>query len=136
MQIWCSLSKPVTNAPVSFGNFFNSVMLSPSFSAQEKNFSENAVCYEWAISVCLGNNDKNSRESFAWGTRVKIRRFNLLTHNKCVCSNRSATNLKLFHNHGGIYRFRKKFKKDSGEVNPLGAHRNMRGCCLILIAKY
>ena len=39
-------------------------------------------------------------------------------------------NLKLFPNHGGIYRFRKKSKKDSGEINPLGVHRNMRGCIL------
>ena len=39
-------------------------------------------------------------------------------------------NLKLFRNHGGIYRFRKKFKKVSGEINPLGVHRNMRGCIL------
>ena len=26
--------------------------------------------------------------------------------------------------------FGKKFKKDSGEINPLGAYRNMRGCIL------
>ena len=37
-------------------------------------------------------------------------------------------NLKLVLNHGGIYRFEKKFKKYSGEINPLGVHRNMRGC--------
>ena len=28
------------------------------------------------------------------------------------------------------YRFGKKFKKDSGEENPLGVHRNIRGCIL------
>ena len=33
--------------------------------------------------------------------------------------------MKLFGNHGGIYRFRRKFKKDSGEIKPLGVHRNM-----------
>ena len=33
--------------------------------------------------------------------------------------------MKLFCNHGGIYRFRRKFKKDSGEIKPLGVHRNM-----------
>ena len=27
-------------------------------------------------------------------------------------------NLKLFRNHGGIYRFRRKFKKDCGEKSP------------------
>ena len=36
-------------------------------------------------------------------------------------------NLKLFQNYGGIYRFEKKIKKYSGEINPLGVHRNMRG---------
>ena len=33
--------------------------------------------------------------------------------------------MKLFRNHGRIYRFRRKFKKDSGEIKPLGVHRNM-----------
>ena len=63
-----------------------------------------------------------------------MNRFSLLIH-KCIFGNLNTINLKLFRNHGGIYRFRKKFKKDSGEINPLGAHRSMRGCCLILIAK-
>ena len=45
-------------------------------------------------------------------------------------SNHTTINLKLFCNHGGIYRFRKKFKKDSGEINTLGVHRNMRGFIL------
>ena len=35
--------------------------------------------------------------------------------------------LKLFRNHGAIRRFEKKFKKYSGEINPIGVHRNMRG---------
>ena len=34
-----------------------------------------------------------------------------------------VTLLKLFRNHGGIYKFRKKVKKDSGEINPLGVYR-------------
>ena len=46
------------------------------------------------------------------------------------CNNLDTTTLKLFHNHGGIYRFRKKFKNDPGEINPLGVHRNMRVCIL------
>ena len=57
-----------------------------------------------------------------------MNRFNFLTH-KCIAIINTIT-LKLFHNHGGIYRFRKKFKKDSGEINPLGVHRNMRGSIL------
>ena len=39
-------------------------------------------------------------------------------------------NLKVFCNHGGIYRFEKKLKKYSGEINPLGVHRIIRGCIL------
>ena len=42
------------------------------------------------------------------------------------CNNLNTITLKLFHNHGGICRLRKKFKKDSGEINPLRIHRNMR----------
>ena len=53
----------------------------------------------------------------------------ILTH-KSICSNLNTINLKLFCNQGGIYRFRKKFKKDSGETYPLGFHRNMRVCIL------
>ena len=49
----------MTNALVNFGNFFNSIVLPPPpFSAQEKMSSENAVRGEWAIPVCLGDNDK------------------------------------------------------------------------------
>ena len=65
----------------------------------------------------------------AWGI---INKFNFLTH-KCIyifASNLNTINLKLFHNHGGIYRFRKKFKKDSEKMNPLGVRRSMRGCIL------
>ena len=35
-------------------------------------------------------------------------------------------NLKLFQIHGGIYRLTKYFKKDSGEMKPLGVQRKMR----------
>ena len=58
-----------------------------------------------------------------------MKRFNFLTH-KCICSSLNTINLKLYSNHGGIYRFMKKFKKDSGGIDPLGVHRNMRGCIL------
>ena len=58
----------MTSALVNFGNFFNSIVLPPPpFSAQEKMSSENAVRGEWAIPVCLGDNDKNLGKSFAWG---------------------------------------------------------------------
>ena len=46
---------------------------------------------------------------------------------KCICTINvfNTINLKLFRNNGGIYRFRKKIKKDSGEINHLGVHRNV-----------
>ena len=60
-----------------------------------------------------------------------MNRFNFLTH-KCIANNLNTITLKLFHNHGGIYRFRKKFKKDSGEINPLSVHRNSAKECVSL----
>ena len=45
-------------------------------------------------------------------------------------SNLNTINLKFFCNHGGIYRFEKKFKKYFGEINPLEVSRNIRGCIL------
>ena len=43
-----------------------------------------------------------------------------------LSSNLNTMNLKLFPYHGAKYRFKKKFKKHSGEnIKPLGAHRNM-----------
>ena len=56
-----------------------------------------------------------------------MNRFNFWLTN-VVASNHNIINLKLFLNHGRIERFRKKLKKNSGEINPLGVHRNMRGC--------
>ena len=50
-----------------------------------------------------------------------MNRVNILTY-KCSLN---TINLKLFRNHGGIYRFRRKFKKDSGEINPLRVYRNI-----------
>ena len=40
-------------------------------------------------------------------------------------NNLNSITLKLFHRHAGIYRFRKKCKKDSREVNPSQVHRNI-----------
>ena len=42
-------------------------------------------------------------------------------------SNLNTMNLKLFHNHGGIYKFDKIVKEYSAEINPVGGHRNVRG---------
>ena len=60
---------------------------------------------------------KNEQIQFLWLTNV-------------FDSNLNTINLKLFRNHGGIKRLEKKFKKYSGEINPLWVHRNMRGCIL------
>ena len=84
----------------------------------------------WAVLVSLRDNDKNLRESFAWGMST-----NKKMYHKCICSNLNTINLKIFCNHGGIYRLRKKFKKDSGEINLLGVHRNTRGCILEIICE-
>ena len=35
-----------------------------------------------------------------------------------------------FFNLAGIYKFEKKMKKYSGDINPLGIHRNIRGSIL------
>ena len=40
-----------------------------------------------------------------------MNKFNFLTH-KCICSNLNTRNLKLFCNHGGIYRFQERFWRD------------------------
>ena len=37
---------------------------------------------------------------------------------------------KVFPKHDGISRFEKRFKRYYGDINPLGVHRNMRGCIL------
>ena len=121
-----------------FGKFFSSVILPPSTPSPHfcwgKNRSwENTVQEEWVISFCLGGNDRKRGENFAWG---------LWTDSIFWLTNVFAINLttimlkllimKLFCNHGGIYRFRKKFKKDSGEINPLSVHRNSAKECVSL----
>ena len=66
---WWNLAKLVTDTFVNFGNFFNSIILSPSphpFSSGKMS-SKNAVREEWTIPVCLGDNNKNLGESSAWG---------------------------------------------------------------------
>ena len=94
-----------------FWQFFGNNPL-PPFFCSGKNIFRNAVWEECAIPVSLGDNNKNIGESF------------FLTH-KRIGSNLNTINLKLLGNHGGIHRFRRKFKKDSGEIKHLGVHRNM-----------
>ena len=65
-----------------------------------------------------------SWETILLGSMSKIEQIHFLTH-KCICGSLNTINVKLSCNHGGIYRFRRKFKKDSKEVKPLGVHRKM-----------
>ena len=55
----------------SFSNFCNSIIIPPSpppppFCLGENRSSENAVRQEWVISFCLGGDDENLAQSFAW----------------------------------------------------------------------
>ena len=79
-----------------FSNFFN--------CWGKNRSSENAAWEEWVISFCLGDNDKNLGGEFCLGVWVKTNRFNFLNHN-VFASNLNTINLKLFCNHGGIYRW-------------------------------
>ena len=123
LQRWCNLSKLVTNTLVNFGNYFNHIILSPLFLLRKKYlqkmlFGRNKQFPSvWGIMIrTLGE--------FCLGAWIKLNIFNFLTH-ICICSSLNTINLKLFGNHGGISRFRRKFKKDSGEIKPLRVHRNM-----------
>ena len=77
---------------------------------------------------------RNAQFSSVWGIMIKTwRRISLGGMSKIEQNQFSDSqmylfeiiNLKLFDNHGEIYRFRRKFNKDSGEIKPLGVHRNM-----------
>ena len=122
MQRWWNLSKLVTNTLVKFGNFFNCIIRSHPLSAQEKVSSENVI-------------GRNAQFPSVWGIIVKTWRRILLEGMSKIEQIQffdspmylfETINLKLFDNHGEIYRFRRKFNKDSGEIKPLGVYRNMK----------
>ena len=127
MQRWWNLSKLVTDTCVNFGNSFNSIILSP-FLLRKKYFQKTLFGRNgqfpsaWRIMI-------KTWERVLLGDMIKNEQIQLFD-SQMYCNNLNTITLKLFHNHGGIYRFRKKFKKDSGEINPLGVHRNMRVCIL------
>ena len=147
MQRWWNLSKLVINTLVGLilvifqlhnlhppPSLLPPSLLPPSLpppllSAGEKIDLQKTVCEEWVSSFCLEGNYKNLGESFAWRHEWKWPD-SIFWLTNVFASNLNTITLKLFHNHGGIYRFRKKFKKDSGEINPLWVHGNMRGCIL------
>ena len=89
LQRWWNLSKLLIDTFVNFGNFFNSIILSP----QKKISSKNAVREELAIPVCLEDNDKNLVESFARKAWLKMNRFNFLSQ-KCICRNLNTITLE------------------------------------------
>ena len=120
MQKWWNLSKLVTNNLVSFGNFFSYIILSPLFLLRKKY-----------LQIMLFG--RNGQVPSAWGIMIKawgrvllggMSKIEQMTY-KCICSSLNTINLKLFRNHSGIYTFRRKFKKDSGEIKPIGVNRNM-----------
>ena len=123
MQRRWNLSKLLTNTLVNFDNFFNYIIFSPLFLLRKKYlqkmlFGRNAQFPSaWGIMMKPGG-------EFCLGAWIKLNRFNFLTY-KCICSSLDTINLKLFSNHGVIYRFRRKFQKDSEEIKLLGVHRNM-----------
>ena len=110
-----------------FDHFYRSIILLPPFCWGKDRFSENAVQEECVISFCLEVITRTYGKVLLRGMRKKWTD-SFLTR-KCT-SNLNTKNLKLFCNHGGIYRFKKKFKKYSGKTNTLGVHRNIRGCIL------
>ena len=133
MQRWWNLSKLVTDTFVIFGNSFNSIILSPPFLLRKKHLQKTLFGRNGQFSsagrimiktwgrVLLGGMIKNEQIQFL--------------DSQMYCNNLNTITLKVFHNHGGIYWFRKKFKKDSGEINPLRLHRNMSVCILEIICE-
>ena len=128
MQRCWNLSKLVTDTFVNFGNSFSSIILYP-FVLRKKISSKNAVREEWAIPVHLEDNDKKTWGRVLLGGMIKNEQIQFFD-SQMYCNSFNTIALKLFQNHGGIYRFRKKIKKDSGEINSLWVHRNMRVCIL------
>ena len=121
----------MTNIFGNFGNFFNSITFFSLFSLRKRYLQKMLF-------------RRNGNSSLTWGIMIKswgrvllegMTKIEETRFVKCICSNRIAINLKIFCNHGRIYRFRKK--KYSGEIKCLGVHRNMiignRQCvCLLL----
>ena len=123
LQIWWNVSKLVTNGLVSFGNFFNFIILSPLYLLRKKYLQKMLFGRNGQFSSAQAIMIK-SWETILLGSMSKIEQIHFLTH-KCICGSLNTINVKLSCNHGGIYRFRRKFKKDSKEVKPLGVHRKM-----------
>ena len=100
----------MTDTLVNFGNSFKSIILS-LLTPQEKISSRTLFA-------------RNGQFSSAWRIIIKTRGRVLLggfIKNEQIqffdsqyCNNLNTITLKLFHSHGGIYWFRKKFKEDSG----------------------
>ena len=57
---------------VNCGNFSNYIILSPLFLFRKKYLEKMLFEKEWAIPVCLGNNDKNLGGGVLLGVMSKI----------------------------------------------------------------
>ena len=101
--------------------WINFVMLGPPtppltlarFLLREIDFRKNAAWREWVISLCLWGDDQNLGKSFAWGI-LKITRFSFWLGN-VFSSNLNITNLNIFPNQGGIFRFDRKLSNNYGD---------------------
>ena len=117
----------MTNNLVNFGNFFNYIILSPIFLLSKKHvqkilFGRNGQFPSaWGITI-------KTCERVSLGGMSKIVQIQFFDPQMYLHYSLNTKNLKLFRNHGGIYRFRRKFKKGSGEIKPLGVHINMIIC--------
>ena len=92
----------------------------PPPSALWKNYFQKTL-FEWNESFSFPTG-----ESFVW-RHDQIWTDSIFGLTNVSSSNINIINLKLFHNHGGMYRFQKKFKKYPGEINPLGIHTYIGG---------
>ena len=109
---------------VNFGNFFNyNCNFYPLFLLRKKYLQKMLLWWNGQSQSVWEIMTKTWGE-FCLGAWVKLNRFNFSTH-KCICSSLNTINLKLFPKQCEIYRFRRKFKKDSGDIKPLGVDRNM-----------
>ena len=110
-----------------FGHVFSSIAL-PVFTGK-KRISKSFAWEKWIISFCLEWWYKKPGGEFCLGLWVNMNRFNFWLTN-LFSSNINIINLKLFCKHRWTYKSKKKFKKYSEEIKPLGVHRNIRVCIL------
>ena len=107
-----------------FGHIFISIVLPLSAWQNQTLFGG-----KWVISFCLEVGNKNQRLSFAWGHEEK-RTDSIFSVKNVFFRNINTITFQILYNQVGIYSFEKKFKKYTGDANPVGVQRNVRGCIL------